>query len=152
MDAKPRIFLGSSGKQAKLLQAVTRGLEDVARTRRFGWVDIPSATMLNLYAIVYAASGETFRAHGDLAWAERADSIATAIDGHAMARQGRGAAALTTAAVGSFVAGTLATIALTFFAPPLAALALRFGPAEYFALTIVAFAAVTVLLGDSLVR
>ncbi|HEX5109529.1 MAG TPA: tripartite tricarboxylate transporter permease, partial [Vicinamibacterales bacterium] len=79
-------------------------------------------------------------------------SIATAIDGHAMARQGRGAAALTTAAVGSFVAGTLATIALTFFAPPLAALALRFGPAEYFALTIVAFAAVTVLLGDSLVR
>ena len=47
-------------------------------------------------------------------------SIATAIDGHAMARQGRGAAALTTAAIGSFVAGTLATLALTFFAPPLA--------------------------------
>ena len=48
-------------------------------------------------------------------------SIATAIDGYTMARQGRGAAALTTAAVGSFVAGTLATIALTFFAPLLAA-------------------------------
>jgi len=79
-------------------------------------------------------------------------SIATAIDGHMMARQGRGAAALTTAAVGSFVAGTLATSALTVFAPPLAAFALRFGPAEYFALTIVAFAAVTVLLGDSLLR
>ena len=44
-------------------------------------------------------------------------SIATAIDGYMMARQGRGAAALTTAAIGSFVAGTLATIALTFFAP-----------------------------------
>ena len=44
-------------------------------------------------------------------------SIATAIDGYAMARQGRGAAALTTAAIGSFVAGTLATIALTFFSP-----------------------------------
>src|SRR5574339_670792 len=43
-------------------------------------------------------------------------SIATAIDGYEMARQGRGAAALTTAAVGSFVAGTLATMALTFFA------------------------------------
>ncbi|NOT27065.1 MAG: tripartite tricarboxylate transporter permease, partial [Acidobacteria bacterium] len=42
-------------------------------------------------------------------------SIATAIDGYVMAREGRGAAALTTAAVGSFVAGTLATIALTFF-------------------------------------
>ena len=69
-----------------------------------------------------------------------------------MARQGRGAAALTTAAVGSFVAGTLATIALTFFAPMLASVALRFGPAEYFALTIVAFTAVSALLGRSLVR
>src|SRR5688572_31448483 len=48
-------------------------------------------------------------------------SIATAIDGHAMARQVRGAAALTTAAVGSFVAGTLATRALTLFPPPPAA-------------------------------
>ena len=61
-------------------------------------------------------------------------SIATAIDGHAMARQGRAAAALATAAIGSFVAGTLATLGLTFLAPPLAAAALRFGPAEYFAL------------------
>jgi len=79
-------------------------------------------------------------------------SIATAIDGYEMARQGRGAAALTTAAVGSFVAGTLATLALTFFAPPLAAAALRFGPAEYFALTVVAFTTVSVLLGTSMLR
>jgi putative tricarboxylic transport membrane protein len=79
-------------------------------------------------------------------------SIATAIDGYAMARQGRAAAALTTAAVGSFVAGTLATIALTFFSPPLADLALRFGPAEYFALTIVSFATVSTLLGGSVLR
>ena len=79
-------------------------------------------------------------------------SIATAIDGHMMARQGRGAAALTTAAIGSFVAGTLATVALTLFAPPLAQVALRFGPAEYFALMMVAFAAVAVLLGGSMVR
>ena len=79
-------------------------------------------------------------------------SIATAIDGHMMAKQGRGAAALTTAAVGSFVAGTLATVALTFFAPMLASVALRFGPAEYFALTILAFTAVSALLGTSLTR
>src|SRR5688572_7801067 len=79
-------------------------------------------------------------------------SIATAIDGHAMARQGRGAAALTTAAIGSFVAGTLATIALTFFAPVLARAALRFGPAEYFALTVVAFTTVSLLLGPSRVK
>ena len=77
-------------------------------------------------------------------------SIATAIDGHAMARQGRGAAALTTAAIGSFVAGTLATLGLTFFAPLLASVALRFGPAEYFALTVLAFCAVTSLLGASI--
>ena len=79
-------------------------------------------------------------------------SIATAIDGYAMARNGRGAAALTTAAIGSFVAGTLATVALTFFAPPLATLALRFGPAEYFALTVLAFTSVAALLGTSIVR
>jgi putative tricarboxylic transport membrane protein len=79
-------------------------------------------------------------------------AIATAIDGHQMARQGRGAAALTTAAVGSFVAGTLATIGLTFFAPALASVALQFGPAEYFGLAIVAFCAVAALLGDSVVR
>ena len=52
-------------------------------------------------------------------------SIATAIDGHMMAKNGRGAAALTTSAIGSFVAGTLATIALTFFAPPLASVCWR---------------------------
>ncbi len=79
-------------------------------------------------------------------------SIVTAIDGHKMARQGRGAAALTTAAIGSFVAGTLATLGLTFFAPPLASFALRFGPAEYFALTVVAFTTVSVLLGTSVAR
>ncbi len=79
-------------------------------------------------------------------------SIVTAIDGHMMARQGRGAAALTTAAIGSFVAGTLATIALTFFAPALASFALRFGPAEYFALTVLAFTTVSVLLGASVLR
>jgi putative tricarboxylic transport membrane protein len=79
-------------------------------------------------------------------------SIVTAIDGHMMARQGRASAALATAAIGSFVAGTLATIALTFSAPMLASFALSFGPAEYFALMVVAFTAVTVLLGASLVR
>jgi putative tricarboxylic transport membrane protein len=79
-------------------------------------------------------------------------AIATAIDGHQMAKQGRGAAALTTAAIGSFVAGTLATIGLTFFAPVLASVALEFGPAEYFGLTVLAFCAVTALLGASVVR
>jgi len=81
-----------------------------------------------------------------------ASSIATALDGYEMARQGRAAAALATAAIGSFVAGTLATLGLTFAAPLLASAALEFGPADYFALTVLAFAAVTSLLGASLVR
>ena len=79
-------------------------------------------------------------------------SMVTAIDGHAMARRGRASAALATAAVGSFVAGTLATIALTFVAPGLASIALSFGPAEYFALTLVAFTTVTAVLGESIIR
>ncbi|WGF86391.1 tripartite tricarboxylate transporter permease [Marinivivus vitaminiproducens] len=79
-------------------------------------------------------------------------SIVTAIDGHAMARQGRGAQALATAAIGSFIAGTIATLALTFVAPALVRVALLFGPAEYFALMVLALTTVTAVLGNSLVR
>jgi putative tricarboxylic transport membrane protein len=79
-------------------------------------------------------------------------SIVTAIDGHEMARQGRGAQALATAAIGSFIAGTIATLALTFVAPMLVKLALLFGPAEYFALMVLALTTVTAVLGASLPR
>ncbi len=77
-------------------------------------------------------------------------SIVTALDGHAMARKGRGAQALATAAIGSFVAGTIATIALTFVAPLMVNLALLFGPADYFALMVLALTTVTAVLGSSL--
>jgi putative tricarboxylic transport membrane protein len=60
----------------------------------------------------------------------------TALDGHAMARQGRAGPALAAAAIGSFVAGTVATVVLAVAAPPLAEVALRFGPADYFALVL----------------
>jgi putative tricarboxylic transport membrane protein len=79
-------------------------------------------------------------------------SIVTAIDGHEMARKGRGAQALATAAIGSFVAGTIATVGLTFVAPLMVKLALLFGPAEYFALMVLALTTVTAVLGDSLTR
>lgn len=79
-------------------------------------------------------------------------SIVTAIDGHAMARQGRGAQALATAAIGSFVAGTIGTAALTFVAPLMVRVALLFGPAEYFALMVLALTTVTAVLGQSLAR
>ena len=79
-------------------------------------------------------------------------SVMTAVEGHLMARAGRGGAALATAAIGSFVAGTLATAALTFSAPVMVDVALRFGPAEYFALTVLAFVAVSSVLGESALR
>jgi len=76
-------------------------------------------------------------------------SIITALEGNKMARSGRASAALATAAIGSFVAGTLGTLALTFAAPALADLALAFGPAEYFALIIVGFTTIASVLGDT---
>ncbi|HYD32252.1 MAG TPA: tripartite tricarboxylate transporter permease, partial [Azospirillaceae bacterium] len=79
-------------------------------------------------------------------------TIVTALEGHQMARQGRGGAALATAAIGSFVAGTLATLALTFVAPAMVRVALRFGPAEYFSLMVLAFTTVTTVLGASVAR
>ncbi len=76
-------------------------------------------------------------------------SIMTAIEGNLMARSGRGGAALATSAIGSFVAGTLGTAALTLTAPMMVEFALRFGPAEYFALAVLAFVTVSAVLGDS---
>ncbi len=77
-------------------------------------------------------------------------SIITAVEGNVMARKGRGAAALATAAIGSFIAGTIGTVLLTFLAPVFVKLALRFGPAEYFGLMVFAFTAASALLGASL--
>ncbi len=74
-------------------------------------------------------------------------SVPTCWDGYPMAQQGRGGPALGVAAIGSFFAGTLGVVALTFFAPFLAEQALRFGPPEYFALVVLAFTVVISLSG-----
>ena len=79
-------------------------------------------------------------------------SVATAIEGHAMARRGRARAALATAAIGSFVAGTIATVLLTFVAKPIGELAVKFTAADYTALMVLALISVTALVGRSLVR
>src|SRR6188474_74773 len=65
-----------------------------------------------------------------------AASVVTCFDGHQMARQGRAGPALGIAAIGSFIAGTLGVIIMTFFAPAIAAVAIRFGPPENFALMV----------------
>jgi TctA family transporter len=79
-------------------------------------------------------------------------SVATTLDGHAMAKQGRAGVALATAAIASFVAGTISTFLLAAFAPPLAELALKFGPHEYFALMVLGLVASIVLAHGSLLR
>lgn len=79
-------------------------------------------------------------------------SIVTALEGNKMARAGRGGPALATAAIGSFVAGLLATMALAFIAPWVVGLALAFGPREYFALMVLAFVTVSAAFGDSTLR
>ena len=79
-------------------------------------------------------------------------SIITAIDGNKMARAGRGAAALATAAIGSFVAGTIATTLVAFFAPSIVTMAITLGPQDYLALMVVAFLTISSLVGSSPLR
>ncbi len=79
-------------------------------------------------------------------------SVATAIEGFQMARRGRARAALATAAIGSFVAGTIGIVLLTLIAQPVADLAVKFRAEDYFALTLLAFASVTALTSTSLIR
>ena len=79
-------------------------------------------------------------------------SMVTALEGNKMAKAGRGGPALATAAIGSFVAGTLATLGIVFLAPWLVKVAVNFGPEDYFALMCVAFITVSATFGDSPVR
>jgi putative tricarboxylic transport membrane protein len=81
-----------------------------------------------------------------------ASAVVTAIDGHAMTRQGRGGPALAMSAIASFVGGTVSIFGLVFFAPMLAGWAIRFGPAEYFALMVFAFSALSSMAGGSVTK
>jgi len=81
-----------------------------------------------------------------------AGSMVTALEGNKMAKSGRAGAALATAAIGSFVAGTIGTVLVTLFAPLVAEYAIRLGPPEYFLLMVLAFCTVSAVLGQSTVR
>lgn len=78
-----------------------------------------------------------------------AASVVTCIDGYQMAKRGRAGAALGVAAIGSFIAGTFGVVGLTAMAPPLAEAALKFGPPEYFSLTVLGLLLATYLAGAS---
>src|SRR6267143_1346758 len=79
-------------------------------------------------------------------------SVVTCLDGYQMARQGRAGPALGIAAIGSFFAGCVATVIIALFAAPLAEVALKFGPAEYFSLMVLVLIAATVLAHGSLIK
>ncbi|HSF47139.1 MAG TPA: tripartite tricarboxylate transporter permease, partial [Burkholderiales bacterium] len=79
-------------------------------------------------------------------------AVVTCLDGHQMAKQGRAGPALAIAALGSFFAGTVATVILATLAPPLAEVAFAFGPAEYFSLMVLGLIAAVVLASGSVVK
>ncbi|TGO05698.1 tripartite tricarboxylate transporter permease [Serinibacter arcticus] len=79
-------------------------------------------------------------------------AIASSLEGHRMARAGRAPQALATAAIGAFIGGIIATVLVVFFAPSMADLANRFGPAEFFALAVFAFVAIATVVSDSAIR
>ncbi len=81
-----------------------------------------------------------------------AASVVTCLDGHQLARQGRAGAALGIAAMGSFIAGTVGVIVMTFFAPLIAAAAIRFGPPENFALMVLGLVCTLFMITGSTVK
>lgn len=112
----------------------------------------PTSSLIMLAGIYYGAQygGSTTAILVNLPG--ESSSVVTAIDGYKMARNGHAGKALATAAIGSFFAGTVSTFLLACFAPPLAELALKFGPAEYFSLMVLGLVASVVLAHGSLLK
>jgi len=112
----------------------------------------PIASLIMLAGIYYGAQygGSTTAILLNLPG--ESSAAVTALDGHQMARQGRAGPALATAALGSFFAGTVATVLVALFAPPLASAALKFGPAEYFSLVVLGLVISIALASGSIIK
>jgi len=112
----------------------------------------PVAALIMLAGIYYGAQygGSTTAILVNLPG--ESSSVVTCLDGYQMARQGRAGPALATAALGSFFAGCVATLIVAMFAPPLAEVALKFGPSEYFSLMVLGLVAAVVLAHGSLIK
>jgi TctA family transporter len=112
----------------------------------------PEAALIMLAGIYYGAQygGSTTAILVNLPG--EPSSVVTALDGYQMARQGHAGRALSTAAIGSFIAGTIATVLIAVFAPALAAVALQFGPAEYFSLMVLGLIASIVMASGPLLH
>ncbi|MBP7544577.1 MAG: tripartite tricarboxylate transporter permease, partial [Acidovorax sp.] len=112
----------------------------------------PESALIMLAGIYYGAQygGSTTAILVNLPG--EASSVVTVLDGYQMARAGRAGPALAAAAIGSFVAGCVGTLVLAALAPPLAALAFHFGPAEYFALMVLGLVGAVVLASGALLQ
>jgi TctA family transporter len=112
----------------------------------------PIAALIMLAGIYYGAQygGSTTAILVNLPG--ESSSVVTCLDGYQMARRGRAGPALATAALGSFFAGCVATLIVAMFAPPLAEVALKFGPSEYFSLMVLGLVAAVVLASGSLIK
>ncbi|NNM75003.1 tripartite tricarboxylate transporter permease [Enterovirga aerilata] len=112
----------------------------------------PAPAMIMLAGIYYGAQygGSTTAILVNLPG--ESSSVVTALDGYQMARNGRAGPALGMAAIGSFIAGCIATLVLALFAPPLAEIALKFGPAEYFSMMTLGLVAAVVLASGSVLK
>lgn len=112
----------------------------------------PTASMIFFAGIYYGAMYGGSTTSILLNTPGESGSMVTAMEGNKMAKSGRAGAALATAAIGSFVAGTIATVLVTFFAPVVANYAVKLGPPEYFMLMLLAFTTVSAVLGQSTLR
>jgi putative tricarboxylic transport membrane protein len=112
----------------------------------------PTASMIFFSGIYYGAMYGGSTTSILLNTPGESGSMVTAMEGNKMAKNGRAGAALATAAIGSFIAGTIATVLVTFFAPVVATYAIRLGPPEYFLLMVLAFCTVSAVLGKSTLR
>jgi len=112
----------------------------------------PTASMIFFAGIYYGAMYGGSTTSILLNTPGEAGSMVTALEGNKMAKNGRAGAALATAAIGSFVAGTIATVLVTLFAPLVANYAVQLGPPEYFLLMLLAFCTVSAVLGKSTLR
>jgi putative tricarboxylic transport membrane protein len=112
----------------------------------------PTASMIFFAGIYYGAMYGGSTTSILLNTPGESGSMVTAMEGNKMARSGRAGAALATAAIGSFVAGTIVTVLVTFFSPVVANHAVKLGPPEYFMLMLLAFTTVSAVLGKSTLR
>jgi TctA family transporter len=112
----------------------------------------PTSALIMLSGIYYGAQygGSTTAILVNLPG--ESSSVVTCLDGYQMARRGRAGAALGIAAIGSFIAGSFATLLVAAFAPPLTELAFKFGPAEYFSLMVLGLIGAVVLASGSLIK